>query len=361
MHHVLAARRLPERRERQDEHVLTPPVGLDEAVVAQAAASRWGLQVTLRYIAIGAGSYHWLGTAPAGTRYFLTADDLLDKPWLGADPDQVFSGLRAAFQTALALRESAGLRFVVAPMRALGGEAACRLTARYSLAVFPFVTGQSGRWGDAVTARDADALANVLARLHQATPVVASQALRRSLELYGRAELEKALGEVDRPWSGGPFAERARRELAAKAGLVAGWLDEFDDLAVRLAANGAAAATITHGEPHPGNFIRTGDGLALIDWDTVALAPPERDLWMLEDGAPGALARYRQLTGVTPDADAISFYRLAWTLYDIASYAGDLRAAHNWSRDSEKALTSLRLSLEPDPAARPGPYRRPDS
>jgi spectinomycin phosphotransferase len=340
--------------------VLTPPVGLDETVVAEAAASSWGLQVTLRYTAIGAGSYHWLATTPAGTRYFLTADDLLDKPWLGADPDQVFSGLGAAFGTALALRQNAGLPFVVAPMPALSGEVACRLTTRYSLAVFPFVNGQSGRWGDAVTAHDADALADVLARLHQATPVVASQAPQRGLELYGRAELETALCELDRPWSGGPFAERARRELAAKSGLVMGWLDEFDDLAARLAGNWAAAAIVTHGEPHPGNFIRTGNGLALIDWDTVALARPERDLWMLGDGAPGALARYSRITGVTPDADAISFYRLAWTLYDIASYTADLRAAHEWSRDSEKAWTSLRLSLEPDRAARPGPYRPPN-
>jgi len=341
--------------------VLTPPVGLDQTAVADAAACHWGLPVTLRYIAIGAGSYHWLATAAAGARYFLTVDDLQDKPWLGADSDQVFSGLCTAFDTALALRENGGLPFVVAPMRSLAGEAACRLTARYSLAVFPFVNGQSGRWGDAVTASEADALAEVLAMLHQATPAVASKVPRRSLELYGRAELETALCELDRPWSGGPFAERARRELAAKADLVTGWLDEFDDLAARLAANGAAACTVTHGEPHPGNLIRTGTGLALIDWDTVALAPPERDLWMLADGAPGALARYSQLTGLTPDAAAMSFYRLGWALYDIASYSGDLRAVHTWSRDSEKAWTSLRLSLGPDPAARPGPYRLPDS
>jgi len=334
---------------------------LDAAVVAEAAARRWGLQVTLRYIAIGAGSYHWLGTAPVGTRYFLTVDDLQDKPWLGADPDQVFSGLCGAFETALALRENAGLTFVVAPLAGRGGESGCRLTARYSLAVFPFVSGLSGRWGDAVTAHDADALAEVLARLHLATPVVASRAPRRSLELYARAELESAFAELDRPWSGGPFAERARRELAAKADLVVGWLNEFDDLSAKLAARGAATATVTHGEPHPGNFIRAGNGLALIDWDTVALAPPERDLWMLDDGAPGALARYSQLTGLRPDSDAISFYRLMWTLYDIASYTGDLRAAHTWSRDSEKAWASLRLSLEPNPAARPGPYRRPNS
>ena len=53
-----------------------------------------------------------------------------------------------------------------------------------------------------------------------------------------------------------------------------------------FAAKTAAAdvrLVITHGEPHPGNLIRTGNGLAMVDWDTVALAPRERDLWMLAD------------------------------------------------------------------------------
>lgn len=38
---------------------------------------------------------------------------------------------------------------------------------------------------------------------------------------------------------------------------------------------------VTHGEPHPGNVIRTSHGLRIIDWTTVQMAPPERDLWML--------------------------------------------------------------------------------
>jgi aminoglycoside phosphotransferase (APT) family kinase protein len=36
---------------------------------------------------------------------------------------------------------------------------------------------------------------------------------------------------------------------------------------------------LTHGEPHPGNVIGTDDGWLLVDWDTAAIAQPERDLW----------------------------------------------------------------------------------
>ena len=43
---------------------------------------------------------------------------------------------------------------------------------------------------------------------------------------------------------------------------------------------------VTHGEPHAGNVMRRSDGRhLLVDWDTVAVAPPERDLWMHMDTA----------------------------------------------------------------------------
>jgi spectinomycin phosphotransferase len=49
---------------------------------------------------------------------------------------------------------------------------------------------------------------------------------------------------------------------------------------VREAAE-SGPVVVTHGEPHPGNILRAAGGLYLIDWDTVGLALPERDLWMV--------------------------------------------------------------------------------
>jgi spectinomycin phosphotransferase len=78
---------------------------------------------------------------------------------------------------------------------------------------------------------------------------------------------------------------------------------------------------------------------------------------MLDDGSPGAMARYSHLTGRSVNSDAISFYRLAWTLTDVAAYTGQLRSAHRHSRDTERALAALRKSLEPEPLTKPGPFR----
>jgi spectinomycin phosphotransferase len=335
--------------------VRTAPVGLAAPTVVGEVATGWGVQVSgLRYVALGGGSYHWVAVAKDGRQYFLTVDDLQDKPWLGADPDSAFRGLRAAFDTALTLHDQARLDFVIAPIPSVHGQSARRLTERYSLAVFPYVAGQAGRWGTDLTRRDRNALARLLAELHRCAPAVEALATRRGVALPGRAGLEAALGDLDQPWTGGPFAEQARAALAASAGTVRGWMAAFDSLAAHV-RDSDATLVVTHGEPHPGNIMHAGTQLMLIDWDTVALAPPERDLWMLDDGP---LGRYSAASGRTVDTMAISFYRLAWTLTDIASFTGRLRSAHERNTDIEHAWRSLKVSLDPESLARSGPFGR---
>jgi len=74
-------------------------------------------------------------------------------------------------------------------------------------------------------------------------------------------------------------------------------LDRYDVLA-NAARRRPERAVLTHGEPHPGNTMLTAGGWRLIDWDTVLIAPPERDLWDLDPGdgsllatSPGSSAR----------------------------------------------------------------------
>jgi spectinomycin phosphotransferase len=329
------------------------PAGLTERDLVPAAAA-WGLAVRrLRYVPEGGGSYHWAAETAAGGRYFLTADDLATKPWLGQEPEAAFRGLRAAFGTALGLHRRAGLPFVVPPLPTLDGETAVRIGPRYSLAVFPFVDGEPGHWGQALDRPGADRLAALLAELHLATQAVAAGAPRHDAGLPGRAVLAAALAGLDQPWHGGPFAEPVRRELAGSAATVGGWLAAFDELTARVAARGAADV-VTHGEPHPGNFIEAAGGARLIDWDTVALAPPERDLWMLAGGGPGVFARYTELTGRAVDPAAIELFRLTWALADLAAFTGVLRAPHGRDADTEKAYRGLLGTLHP--GTEPGPY-----
>src|SRR5690242_858203 len=113
-----------------------------------ALAASWRIEaVSARYAPVGGGSYHWVVHDRLGGQWFVTVDDLDTKPWLGNTRAATSKGLRAAMDTAFALRHHAGLGFVVAPVPAQGGgQTVLPMGARYTAAVFAFVDGTSGRF-----------------------------------------------------------------------------------------------------------------------------------------------------------------------------------------------------------------------
>jgi len=315
--------------------------------MAHALADGWGLPagtLRLRYAPVGGGSYHWVVTAGRSGRWFVTVDDLDDKGWLGQTRPAAFAGLRAALDAALWLRRTAGLGFVAAPVPALDGESLRPLGAGHAVAVYPFLTGSPGRWGEPLPGPELDELVAMLAALHAVDPA-AVRLQRREAGVSWRDDLELALRELGRPWTGGPFTEPARELLAGAAGPVRRGLDALDRWARAPAA--AENLVITHGEPHPGNVIRPpADGrIMLIDWDTVALAPPERDLWMVATGTGDELRRYTELTGRPVDAAALELYRLRWALDDLSCFVRDLRAPHHRTPGTEHAWQALQITI----------------
>jgi hypothetical protein len=315
------------------------PEELEVSALIESLAEGWSFDVeTLDYAAVGGGSYHWVVRDLEGRRGFVTVDDLDVKPWLGDTRESVFAGLESAFDAAVALRDS-GLDFVVAPTLAGGGETVRRVGARYAIALFPFVDGDAGEFGRYNDAERA-AILTMLAELHQATPVAATMTRTVDLGLPGRGELESALNALDQTWSGGPFSEPARQALARHASEVAELLSLFDRLAADVARR-SGNWVVTHGEPHAGNVMRTGDEYVLIDWDTVALAPAERDLWMLVGDAAGPVDIYTDVTGHELDQVAVDFFRLTWDLADTAAFTRQLRSPHRHNEDTMRAFKAL--------------------
>jgi spectinomycin phosphotransferase len=322
-----------------------------ENAIRDAVTQGWGLEVDeLRYLPEGGGAYHWIAHADDGQRWFVTCDDLDSKPWLGKDRDTVFDGLGAAYGAAMDLRV-AGCAFVVTPIAAVSGAPAQRVDDRHTVAVFDYVDGEPGQWGRPLAPRVLDELVTMLAWLHRTTPAVRTLA-RRGLEVPGRDDLEEALSDLGRPWHGGPLSEGARRELAMHVEVVLRSLADLDRFAIGENET-VDELVVTHGEPHPGNIIRTANGLVLVDWDTVALARPERDLWMLANANEDIIAVYRDLTGVRLDRDALRVYRLLWALTDVAAFTIQLRREHRRDADAAGALRGLRSILN---GREPCPY-----
>ena len=185
-------------------------------------------------------------------------------------------------------------------------------------------------------------LVDHLAALHATTPRRPSErAPRRDLDSIATArdQIQAAIDATSDAWTGGPFAEPARRWLHDHRAEVEGFLVStmrlLDDVASK-----PVELVITHGEPHPGNVIRVGTGLVLIDWDTVGLARPERDLWLVGD-SEDVCTRYEQASGRALDPDAMTLYRDAWLVADLAVTLHQLRAPHEENEDTTKSWAFL--------------------
>jgi spectinomycin phosphotransferase len=288
---------------------------------------------SMDYVPEGAGSHHWKLTDDAGRRFFVTVDDLDDKDWLGDTREAVFEGLGRALATATALHDEAGLEFVVAPVAARNGELVRRVDAQYTVSVFPFLHGRSYPFGPYTDEDLMDQAIDMLVALHRSTPAVRAVASTHVPSFGGRRDLMAFLADPDCRWDGGPFSAPARHLLVPHVVELTQLTAGFDHL-IDLTAPARANPVITHGEPHPANLMSVEGRLVLIDWDTAALAPPERDVALITTASRAGLDRYEQATGRAIDRTVITLYRLRWYLDDLASAVRLFRNRHRETPDT---------------------------
>jgi len=323
---------------------MPPPPELDVDQLLLVVRDRWTIDGdAMRYQPKGIGAYHWTVEVAGVPSYFVTVDDLTTKPWIAPDADATFVGLTAAYETAAAVHSSTGIDLVVPPLCDRDGRVTVRICDRFSLAVFPFVAGESGEWGQGIAPEARITLLTGLARLHLASPPDGVPIPIHRFEMPERAVLLDALADLGRRWTGGPYSDPAQRLLAKHAGTIRARLDTFDRMAISVNEH-SSGSVVTHGEPHPGNVMHSDGGIRLVDWDTVALAPAERDLWMLDDGSADAFAVYAAMTGRPVSRDAIEFFGLQWTLSDIASFTEVFRGPHvesNWLAEKWTGFAGL--------------------
>lgn len=321
-----------------------PPDLVPERLEATLAEG-WRLHAaSLEYLPVGGGSHHWLLAARDGTHRFVTADDLDGKDWLGGTRETVFAGLRRALRTAAVLRGQAGLEFVAAADPDADGEPLRRVDDRYTVSVFPYLAGRSFPFGPYPDEVLRGQVIEMIAALHRSTAAVRGLAPVHVPGFTGRGDLDAFLADPGRPWDGGPFSAAAHRLVADRAADIARLVVAFDRLAAATAP-ARADPVITHGEPHPGNVMRVDGHLLLIDWDTVALAAPERDLALVV-GVPADVDRYQEAAGRAIDPAVITLYRLRWYLDDLSSAVGMFRSPHQDTADTRRWRKSLAPELK---------------
>jgi spectinomycin phosphotransferase/16S rRNA (guanine(1405)-N(7))-methyltransferase len=321
--------------------VLTPPDGLPEAVLVLALGRSWGMAVTsMEYRPVGWGSHHWAVADAAGTRWFVTVDELENKRLSASEPlDAGFARLRSALEAAMDLR-ACGAAFVVAPVPARDGEPLTRVNDRFGVAVYPFADGQSFDGGEFSSPAHRLSVLGLLVDTHTAPPAASRRALADDFAVPYRDELEAACAPAGEVADCGPYARPVSLLARQHAAPLQRLLARYDALVLAARAQDARMV-LTHGEPHPGNTMLTAGGWVLIDWDTALVAPPERDLWDLDPGDGSILDAYAQATGTSPRPSLLDLYRLRWDLADIAADVSRFRRPHTGSIDDDQSWELL--------------------
>lgn len=326
--------------------MFTRPDDPTDADVALALHDGWAIAADeIEYAPVGFGSHHWR-VAAAGTKWFVTVDDLDARRRSPAETRQdALDRLTAALTIARRLRD-AGLDFVVAPVASRQGGLLHPVDDRSVVALYPHVDGEAHEWGAYPTRSERFAIVERIVAVHAATEVASEVAIADDFAIPKRDQLEIAVSDSSIRWGPGPHGEDARRLLGLHGSPLLTVLARYDELASAVASR-PERRVLTHGEPHRANTITTPQGPVLIDWETALLAPPERDLWALFEQDPSIADAYTRRSGIVLDPDAQRLYALWWDLCEISLYVAEFRRPHRDTEDTRVAWRGLTTHLDP--------------
>jgi spectinomycin phosphotransferase len=251
--------------------------------------------------------------------------------------------LEKRLATLVALRDEGGIEAVVAPLATVGGMVTVEHTAG-PLAVFPWIDGgwvsERGR-----TDADTGAEGRLLGTVHASPPTTVfrhTPDLVETFEIPYAATLRELLTKGVESGKDDPaFPIRA---------LLRQHQDEILTALRRLETLGQEASgnrdgwVPTHGDPSPGNVLKTPAGcLYLVDWDGIALGPPERDFAFFSGRSFSVFLDGYQESRPAPEIKAglIAFYLYHWDLQEIADWGCRLVHLDSSQEDNVDAWQEL--------------------
>lgn len=248
-----------------------------------------------------------------------------------------------------------GVRQIIAPLTTAAGELWSRL-GEFAVIVYPFVAGRDG-YAASLSDRHWRELGAALKRMHAAA---VPAALLRDIprETYTprwRDGVRQYLARVECEVFDEPIAAQLAAFLRARRGQVRDLVDRAERLA-RLVQVQPQELVACHADLHAGNvLIDDGGALYIVDWDTLTLAPKERDLMFAGGGLYGGGRAPREEErlfyegyGRAPiDPSALAYYRYERIVQDIAAFCEQLLSTSEGGDDRPQALRYLTSNFQP--------------
>lgn len=274
--------------------------------------------------------------------YGLTVTSITFLPW-GADVDtavyrietgddaQLFLKLRRSFEPASVivphLLAGQGAQNIIAPLTTRAGELFVEFEG-FTVLLAPFVEGVSG-WDTHLTPEQWRALGLGLKALHTIEVPESLRAIvpRESFDATARLFVQQLLEESVACRGGDVIAAELVRIVQEKRDVIALLLWQAQELSARLLLQ-PPAYCLCHGDIHAGNVLLCEGKLLIVDWDTLILAPPERDLMFIGGGVGGCWNQPQEVQWFEEGYGAyesnpivLAYYRCERIIQDIAEFA----------------------------------------
>ncbi|MCA9837262.1 MAG: aminoglycoside phosphotransferase family protein [Trueperaceae bacterium] len=290
---------------------------------------------------------------------------------LGADPNTVlflarskdhayFLKLRSANFTPLSLcfpklLKDQGLKQIIAPLPTQKGELYTHFDV-YKLMLFPFIEGISA-YQQALSPKQWQSFGSTLRKIHGTSiaadlePLFPKETFSAEWRNLVRDFLERIQVEAFSEKIAQKTAELLLKEHTQLSRLV----QRADELALEL-TNQALTLVPCHADLHAGNLHLTKDRFYLVDWDTLILAPKERDLMFIGGALLGSHVSpeeekqmfyqgYGETTIVQP---ALAYFRYERIIQDIAVYCQELLESNEGTEeDRAQSLNYLASNFFP--------------
>ncbi|MCA9942190.1 MAG: aminoglycoside phosphotransferase family protein [Ardenticatenaceae bacterium] len=249
-----------------------------------------------------------------------------------------------------------GIGQVIAPLTTKTGDLWSGLD-RFTAVLYPFVAGQDA-YDREMQPHHWQAFGKTLRQIHSVTlPPALAQALpRESFTGQWRDFVKSTLSWLENAQFDDPVMAETAVVLKKEEAVILDLVGRAERLA-QLAQTRSLEFVVCHADIHAGNILLTPeDAFYIVDWDTLLLAPKERDLMYLGAGLLGDWLSPREeeacfyaAYGQTPiDFDLLAYYRYERIVQDIASFGEELLTPGGSRIDREQSLHYLKSNFLPN-------------
>lgn len=247
-----------------------------------------------------------------------------------------------------------GIMHISAPLKATSGALWVTLED-YHLSVSPFIAGHNG-FETHLTDAQWNTLGATLKRLHTA-PVpngLQSQLQCETFNDHFRQKVAHFQQMVANTDFHEPISAALADLLRTQRQTISYMIGRASHLAMQLQEN-TPDYVLCHADIHAGNVLIDDEGqLYVVDWDTVMLAPKERDLMFIGGGIGSewrgkrGIEQFYEGYGPTEiNSMALAYYRYERIVEDIAAYCEEIWLSGQSDTDRAEGMRQLSDQFEP--------------